>query len=420
MPRFSVVIAAYNAAAWIIPTIRSALLQTWPAHEILVVGDGCTDGTGELLASTFGAAIRWTNLERNSGGQSLPNNEGVRLSCGTHIAYLGHDDIWSPRHLECLAGVIGAQDPDFAVGGAVYHGPPGSRFYHITGLFDDPRTAGGEFFFPPSSFCHRRDVVDRVGGWREPGSLHAPADCEFLLRAAGAGCTFATSGTITVHKFAAGHRYLSYRFPSGREQERMLDRLAAPGGEARVLDDIQSDIAKGADCPPVRYVDFKRYAPGELYRNNLRTKGIERSSPALVDEPRRFVVDNAPAGLDWHELEKDPVRGPFRWSGPNPHPRYLLDVRVERGFALRIRLLGFAEPHLAASLTLDINGRDAPFVIERHADGSFTLDVAPVDGPVDDGIVVGFHLPRCGRLWNDLRQKRAGIALSGIEVLPLR
>src|SRR6266480_1764706 len=106
MPHFSVVIAAFNAARWIVPTVRSALDQTSADHEIIVIGDVCTDQTGEVLISNFGNAVRWKNLDHNSGGQSYPNNEGVRLSRGTHIAYLGHDDIWSPRHLELLAGVI--------------------------------------------------------------------------------------------------------------------------------------------------------------------------------------------------------------------------------------------------------------------------------------------------------------------------
>jgi glycosyltransferase involved in cell wall biosynthesis len=418
VPRFSVVIAAYNAAAWIATTVRSALQQTHRAEEIIVVGDGCTDATGDILATHFGEAVRWTNLARNSGGQSIPNNEGIRLARGTHVAYLGHDDVWSPRHLERLAGVIEAQDPDFAVSGAVYHGPPGSRFYQITGRFDDPRVARREFF-PPSSFAHRRDVVDRIGPWREPGALRAPADGDFLLRAVEAGCTFASTRTITVHKFAAGHRYLSYRFPSGVEQERMLERLGTPDGEARLLEEIRADIANGADCPPCGYRDFNAFAPGELYRRNLATKGLRATPPALVDAPRRFGVDDAPAGLDWYPPERDPGLGPFRWSGPNPNPRYLVPARVAGRYSLRIRLLAFAEPRLASSLKLDVDGREAPFALEAAADGTIVLAVAPLDGPADDGIVVGFHLPRCATLWRDPRHKRAGVALVDIEVVPL-
>jgi len=194
-PSFSVAIAAFNAAEWIVPTVRSALDQSYPASEIIVIGDGCTDRTGEVLAANFGSAVRWVNLDRNSGGQSVPNNEAIARSRGTHVAYLGHDDIWSPRHLERVAEIVRAGNPDFAVSGAVYHGPAGSRFYQITGLFDDPRVAAEEFF-PPSSFAHRRDVVDRIGSWREPDLLREPADCEFLLRAVARGCSFASTKTI--------------------------------------------------------------------------------------------------------------------------------------------------------------------------------------------------------------------------------
>ena len=115
------------------------------------------------------------------------------------------------------------------------------------------------------------------------------------------------------------------------------------------------------------------------------------------------------------------IRGSARSAGrgPIPNPRFLLPVRVDGRFALRIRLIAFAEPHLSSSLTLDVDGRDAPFAFDPAADGTMVLAVAPLDGPADDGIVVGFHLPRCGRLWRDPRHKRAGLALADIEVVPL-
>jgi glycosyltransferase involved in cell wall biosynthesis len=418
MPHFSVVIAAFNAARWILATVSSALNQTYADYEIIVIGDGCTDATGDILISNFGSAVRWKNLDRNSGGQSYPNNEGIRLSRGTHIAYLGHDDIWSPRHLEQLASVIRTQNPDFAVSGAVYHGPPGSRYYQITGIFDDPRTAEKEFF-PPSSFAHRRDVVDRIGFWRDPNQLRAPADCEFLMRAAGLGCSFASTKTITVHKFAAGHRHLSYRLPSGLEQERMLERLSAPGGEARVLEEIRKDIADGADNPPIRYVSFDDFAAGDLYRSNRRAKGLEKTPPIPVDKPRRLAVERFAAGLDWYEPEEHPLHGSFRWSGPNPNPLYLLNVRLTGGFLLRIHVLAFADNDVAPLLKLDVNDREMPFVRERDRAGTYVLTVARVAGPVDDGVILRFRLPYCVRLPNDPNHRRAGLALAGIDVVPL-
>jgi hypothetical protein len=170
-------------------------------------------------------------------------------------------------------------------------------------MFDDSQTAKKEFF-PPSSFAHRRNVVDRIGFWRDPNQLRAPADCEFVLRAAGRGCSFGSTMTITVHKFAAGHRYLSYRFPSGLEQERMLERLTAPEGEARVLEEIQRDVADGADNPPIPYLSFDEFAAGDLYRRNRRAKGLEKTPPIRVDKPLRLTVERFAAGLDWYAPEE--------------------------------------------------------------------------------------------------------------------
>ena len=417
-PSFSVVIAAFNAAAWIVPTVRSALNQTYREYEVIVIGDGCTDRTGAILLSEFGDAVLWKNLDRNCGGQSFPNNEGIRLARGTHVAYLGHDDIWSPRHLESLASLIRARNPDFAVSGAVYHAPPGSRYYHITGIFDDPATAQREFF-PPSSIAHRREVVDRIGAWRDPNEISAPADCEFLLRAARSQCSFASTGTITVHKFAAGHRYLSYRFPSGAEQERMLERLSARGGEARVLQEIQDDIAAGADCPPIRHANFDRFGAGVVYHRNRRVKGLERPNLLDVDKPLRLAVERFPAALDWYELEEDPAHGPFRWSGPNPNPRYLLNVRLASAFSLRIRILAFADDDLVETMRLDVDEREVPFARARDDAGMYVLNIGPLSGPVENGLVLRFRLPRCARLRDDPRRRRAGLALSSIEVLPV-
>ena len=417
-PSFSVVIAAFNAAAWIVPTVRSALNQTYREYEVIVIGDGCTDRTGAILLSEFGDAVLWKNLDRNSGGQSFPNNEGIRLARGTHVAYLGHDDIWSPRHLESLASLVRARNPDFAVSGAVYHAPPGSRYYHITGIFDDPATAQRDFF-PPSSIAHRREVVDRIGAWRDPNEISAPADCEFLLRAARSQCSFASTGTITVHKFAAGHRYLSYRFPSGAEQERMLERLSAPGGEARVLQEIQGDIAAGADCPPIHHANFDRFGAGVVYHRNRRVKGLERPNLLDVDKPLQLAAERFPAALDWYELEEDPAHGPFRWSGPNPNPRYLLNVRLASAFALRIRILAFADDDLVETMKLDVDEREVPFARARDDTGMYVLNIGPLSGPVENGLVLRFRLPRCARLRDDPRRRRAGLALSSIEVLPV-
>ena len=415
-PFFSVIVAAYNPGERILPTIRSALAQSYRRFEVIVIGDGCSDATGEILAANFGDAVRWENLERNYGSQSYPNNAGNRLARGTHVAYLGHDDIWSPRHLERLAGVIRTSDPDFAVSGAVYYTPPGSKYYQFTGVFDDASAANREFF-PPSSLAHRREVIQKIGPWRDPRDTRAPVDCEFLLRAAARGCTFASTKVITVHKFAAGHRYLSYRFPSSHEQQRMLDRLLRAGGEAEVLREIEADLADGADAPPVRYPDYNRFAPGQLYRDARQCKGLDR--PRLVDVEKALAIapTSAPAALDWYAPETHREYGPFRWSGPNPNPLYWLPVRIDGAFYLRLHVIAFADAGFAGRLTLEMNDVPAALRVEGVDDGTYVLTARPgFGGPVTDGLKLCFRMPYSLRREDSLR-RRVGIALGVIRVV---
>ena len=61
-PFFSVVIASYNPGERILPTVRSVLAQSYREFEVLVVGDGCSDATGEILAANFGEVVRFENL----------------------------------------------------------------------------------------------------------------------------------------------------------------------------------------------------------------------------------------------------------------------------------------------------------------------------------------------------------------------
>ena len=82
MPHFSVVIAAFNSAAWIVHTIRSVLNQTYAAYEIIVIGDGCTDQTGDILLSNFGNTIRWENLDSNSAANRIRTTKAFEFPTG--------------------------------------------------------------------------------------------------------------------------------------------------------------------------------------------------------------------------------------------------------------------------------------------------------------------------------------------------
>lgn len=97
-PLVSVIVATFNRAHIITPSIESALQQTLTNYEIIVVDDGSTDNTREFLSSRFGDSIRYIGKDKNEGLASA-RNTGIEASRGTYIALLDDDDLWLPEKL---------------------------------------------------------------------------------------------------------------------------------------------------------------------------------------------------------------------------------------------------------------------------------------------------------------------------------
>ena len=113
-PKVSVIIATYNKASALRYAIDSVLWQTFSDYELWVIGDACTDESEQLVTSYGDPRVFWHNLPQNSGYQSAPNNEGLRRARGEYVAYLNHDDLWLPNHLQVLLDRIEESGADFA------------------------------------------------------------------------------------------------------------------------------------------------------------------------------------------------------------------------------------------------------------------------------------------------------------------
>jgi len=100
-PSVSVVIATYNRADLLPETIESVLNQRFQDFELIVVDDGSTDGTREVLGA-YGARLRYIYQENR--GPSAARNLGVRNARGAWIAIQDSDDLMTPEHLETLVG----------------------------------------------------------------------------------------------------------------------------------------------------------------------------------------------------------------------------------------------------------------------------------------------------------------------------
>jgi len=325
-PTFSVVLPTFGRGRDIAPTIGSVLRQSFGDFELIVVGDGCADETEDTVRSFAESRIAWRNLPRNTGSQSFPNNDGVRSSRGHWIAYVGHDDIWAPDHLaRMIQTIVASERVDAVVSGCVYHGPPGTGVQSVTGLFDSAHAALA-FFFPPTSLAHRRGLMERIGPWRDPRILREPVDVDFLLRAHKANVQFVSTGKITAHKFAAGHRYLSYLRPSGDEQRAFLRTLET--GDV----DVEGIVAAAKDAGrfmTTHLMDYSGYVAGSTFEHNRQNKGI--SLPALQRLDGRVLIEQSDEarGLDWYGLEREGNKA-YRWSGPNPSPKILIPYTGDR------------------------------------------------------------------------------------------
>jgi glycosyltransferase involved in cell wall biosynthesis len=102
-PTISLVIPAFNSAGTLQRALDSALAQTVPAYEVIVVDDGSTDELSKLK-TMFGNRVTW--VRQNNQGAAGARNKGVSLAKGSHVAFLDADDYWEANKLELQTAVL--------------------------------------------------------------------------------------------------------------------------------------------------------------------------------------------------------------------------------------------------------------------------------------------------------------------------
>ncbi|MBC6607170.1 glycosyltransferase family 2 protein [Hymenobacter sp. BT188] len=103
-PFFSVVIPTYNRAGFIAETLRSVLAQEFQAFEIIIVDDGSTDNTAEVVAQFAGPQVRY--LPKHNGERGAARNYGFKRAHGEYIIFLDSDDKLLSSHLATLYAKI--------------------------------------------------------------------------------------------------------------------------------------------------------------------------------------------------------------------------------------------------------------------------------------------------------------------------
>ncbi len=184
----SVVIPCYNAGKWLRAAIDSCLAQTYSNLEIIVVDDGSTDDS-LLIAQSYGGDV--TIVSGPNRGGSRARNRGFALSHGEYIQFLDADDYLLPAKIERQVTYLETYGGDVVYGDwrIQHHLPNGSTrlgpVYH-PGHLDDPVLAVlSGWSLIPIGILHRREIVERSGGWDE--SLRVAEDTAFLFSLVMAG-----------------------------------------------------------------------------------------------------------------------------------------------------------------------------------------------------------------------------------------
>ena len=114
-PTVSVIIPTYNRAHLIGIAIKSVLNQTYQDFEIIVVDDGSTDNTGEIIRSFKDKRVKYIKKYKENKGSSVARNIGIKVARGKYIAFLDSDDEWLPEKLDKQIKVLQSESPEVGV-----------------------------------------------------------------------------------------------------------------------------------------------------------------------------------------------------------------------------------------------------------------------------------------------------------------
>jgi glycosyltransferase involved in cell wall biosynthesis len=185
MTTISVIVPAYNAARTIMKTIESVQQQTFPDFELIVINDGSTDRTLELLRTVKDPRIKIFSYE--NGGVSVARNRGIAHATGDFLAFIDTDDLWTSDKLELqLAALKQRPEAGVAYSWTSFMDDQGGAFHGAKSVFYEGNVYAklliGNFLDSGSNPLIRRQAIESVGVF-DPKLTHGE-DWELYLRLA--------------------------------------------------------------------------------------------------------------------------------------------------------------------------------------------------------------------------------------------
>ncbi len=189
MPRVSIVIATFNRAHLVVQAIESALAQTYPDFEIIIVDDGSTDTTREVVAQIDDPRLRY--VYQTNAGLAAARNTGITHAQGEYVTFLDDDDLFLPHKLAVQVAVMD-QSPEigWTSGGYRLTDMQGGLIGEQRPWLAHPELNIRLWLFECPTVVHavliRRAWLERIGGF-DAGQRQSD-DWDTWLRLAYAGC----------------------------------------------------------------------------------------------------------------------------------------------------------------------------------------------------------------------------------------
>lgn len=260
-PLVSIVTPSYNQAAFLEETIHSVLEQDYDRLEYLVIDDGSSDGSAEIIRR-FEDRLAWWMVQENAG-QAVTVNRGLAKAQGSILGFLSSDDLLLPGAVSRLVAAL-ESDPGavLAYGDAIYI-DEGSRRTGIVHASDwDParyaRTGRQPIPQPASLFTRR--------GWELAGPLNERAwalfDSELYLRLSTVGRMIRISEPVAAFRLHPESKQLSRRERMGAECVRYADEFFGSDALPKAL----RPYARNARATFYRRGALSWYAAGDIPR----------------------------------------------------------------------------------------------------------------------------------------------------------
>ncbi|GAA1231677.1 hypothetical protein GCM10009676_13390 [Prauserella halophila] len=258
-----VICPTHNASTGILPSLYGVLAQTVEDWNLIVVADGCTDETVDVVRSMDDPRIEVVSVDAH-GSPGGPRNVGLATATSPHVAYLDHDDRWEPDHLRLLLEQL-ESGSSLAATGCVRVDSHG-RVRERSGVLDTvwhPELQTLNAMYEPSRVGHVRSLASEVGGWSTTVAGFEDWDLWFRLAEHGAGFTMTAHRTAILtlsdssrrHTFSPRRGIGIARLDGPEHAERIRTSLADPAVRARAdecyVADTRgwfADILSSSDC----------------------------------------------------------------------------------------------------------------------------------------------------------------------------